>query len=285
MTKLKDGYKYTLWVLSCLIIFGCASKRIEKSLDFKQIIRIKGSDTMLLLVQRWAEEYMKAHPGISIYTEGGGSATGIRALINGTIDICSASRPWQPDEIKELVEKQGSLGIRILTAKDALSIYLHPENPVRNLSLEQIKNIFIGETTNWKEAGGVDEPIVVLNRNPNSGTYLFLEQRVLLGAPYSPYAETMPTTSAIVNAVAKNRAAIGYGGLAYGTNVYHCKINGIEPTLENVRNGTYPIARYLYFYTVSPPRGLLKDFIDWVLSAEGQKIVREVGYIPLYEIQ
>jgi phosphate transport system substrate-binding protein len=272
-------------VVFCSSLFGCAGKQTTHLADTRHSIRIKGSDTMVFLVQRWAEAFMKTHAGIAVYSEGGGSATGIRALINGTTDICATSRPWQPEEVKELVEKQGSLGISILSAKDALSIYLHPENPLQNLTLDQIKDIFTSRVANWQSLGGHDEQIVVLNRNPNSGTYLFFEEHLLLGETYSSSAKTLPTTLSIVQAIAKNRAAIGYGGFAYGDSVQHASVNGIAPTPENVRNGKYPISRYLYLYTVSQPHGIMKQFIDWVLSPEGQRVVQEVGYIPLYEVK
>ncbi len=272
-----------IFIFVCFLLSTCASKNMSLR-ENGMTIRIKGSDTMLLLVRRWNAEFMKKNPEISVYVEGGGSRTGIRALIEGTIDIASVSRPWQSDEIRELVERQGSLGISILSARDALSVYLHPDNPIRNLSSKQIKGIFSGHITNWREVGGLNEHIVVLNRNTNSGTYLFFAEHILLGETYSPEAITLQTTSAITDFVAAHRNAIGYGGMSYGKKIYHCKIDGVEPTPQNVRNGKYPIARYLYLYTTRPPQGLIKKYIDWVLGPEGQKIVAEIGYIPLYEI-
>lgn len=272
------------WLFALCLVLGCGAGNRAMPRN-GQSIRIKGSDTMLLLVQRWAAQFMQEHPAISVYHEGGGSRTGIRALIDGAIDICAASRPWQPDEISALVEKQGSLGISILSARDALSVYLHPDNPVRNLSLAEIKGIFSGAIQNWQEVGGADQRIVAVNRNPNSGTFLFFAEHVLLGEDYSENARTLATTSAVVEHVSQNSGAIGYGGMTYGKNVYHCKINGIEPTPENVRNGTYPIGRYLYLYIAKPPHGIIKTFVDWVLSPKGQRIVSEVGYIPLYQVE
>lgn len=265
-----------------LFIFGCAGSGGDHY-EISKIIRIKGSDTMLLLVRRWAEAFMQANPGISIYTEGGGSRTGIRALINGAVEIAAVSRSMQPEEIRELVEKRNSLGISVLCAKDALSIYLHPLNPVKNLTMEQVKNIFAGKISNWQDCGGENMPITVYGRNRNSGTHLFFTEHALLGEAYSDQMKSLPTTDAIVQAVASNPGAIGYGGMAYGANLHHAKINNIEPTPENVRNGKYAIARYLYLYTATNPRGTQKQFIDWVLSPEGQKIVGEVGYIPLFD--
>lgn len=270
--------------LFSFLLLNCAGKKPSPSQN-SLTLRIKGSDTMLLLVQRWNAEFMKLNSEISVYAEGGGSRTGIKALIEGNIDIAAASRPWQPGETRDLFEKQGSLGISILCARDALSLYLHPDNPVINLDSEQIKLIFSGQITNWKDVGGLDEPIIVLNRNPNSGTYLFFAEHILLGETYTTEAKTLPTTNAIVDFVKENRGAIGYGGMTYGMEVYHCKIDGVEPTPQNVRNGKYPISRYLYLYTTRPPQNLIKKYVDWVLSPLGQKVVAQVGFIPLYEIK
>ena len=274
--------KLLLLAALSLLIFGCAGSGGDRN-ETSKIIRIKGSDTMLLLVQRWAGAFMQANPGISIYTDGGGSSTGLRALINGAVEIAAVSRSMQPEEIRELVEKRNSLGISVLCAKDALSIYLHPRNPVKNLTMEQVKNIFAGKISNWQQCGGEDVPITVYGRNRNSGTHLFFAEHALLGEAFSDRMKSLPTTDAIVQAVASDPGAIGYGGMAFGATVHHAKINNIEPTPENVRNGKYPIARYLYLYTATNPRGSSKKFIDWVLSPNGQKIVGEVGYIPLFD--
>ena len=268
-------------VALALVIAGCAATRPLLTGTF----RIKGSDTMIILAQRWAEEYMRLNPGVSIYAEGGGTATGIEALIRDEAEICTASRPFQPDEVRRLMEQQRSLGISHLVAKDALSIYLHPDNPVRNLTVEQVRGIFTGRVTNWSMVGGNEAEIIVLNRSPNSGTYLYFQEHVLEGQAYTASARTMSGTAAIVKAVMENRNAIGYGGIAYGREVVHCHIDGIAPTEENVRNGSYPIARYLHLYTLEKPKGVTKSFIDWVLSREGQMTVKKVGYIPLMEVR
>ncbi len=271
-----------LLMLMLLLFVSCAVITPEKK---HEIIRIKGSDTMVRLAQRWAEEFMKVQPDVSIYVESVGSASGIRAMINGAADIATASRPMQPDEVKELAEKKNSLGISVLTAKDALSIYLHPANPIHNLSIEQIKAIFTGKITNWKNIGGADHPIQVFTRESNSGTFLFFEEHILLGEHYSPQCIPILTTSQLIQRVASDTFGIGYGGLAYGDNVIHASINGVQPTIENVANGSYPISRYLHLYTAETPKGKIKEFIDWVVSPQGQKIVRETGYIPLLNIQ
>lgn len=227
---------------------------------------------------------MLENPTISIYTEGGGTEKGVQALIDGQADICAASRPLRPHEARMLAEKYGKLGMSFLVAKDALSVYLNPQNTVQNLSINQLKHIFTGDITNWQRLGGPDEPIQVVLRPPNSGTFLYFQEHILDGEGYLKNAITLPTTRSIVNFVELDPAAIGYGGLAYGANIIHCKIDQVEPTVQNVQNDTYPIIRYLYLYTVDSPRGKTKDFIDWVLKA-GQHLVKKTGYIPLWEVK
>lgn len=225
---------------------------------------------------------MKINRNISVYTEGGGSATGFQALIDGDIDISAASRTMRASEVRFLAQKQRKLGVAHLVAKDALSVYLHPENPVKNLSLEQLQKIFTGEIRNWSALGGIDTAIVVFIRPPNSGTFLYFREHILDNMPYWNQAVTRTTTNAIVKGVLDNPYAIGYGGTAYGAEVYHSRINGIAPTPENVKNDRYPLIRYLYLYTIDKPQGEVKRFIDWVLSENGQSIVEKVGYFPLW---
>jgi phosphate transport system substrate-binding protein len=261
---------------------GCSTTR--PLTDIAPVIRIKGSDTMVILAQRWAEEYMKQHTGIAVYVEGGGSAAGIEALINGEIEICTASRPLQAAEVQRLAQRHQNIGIAFRVAKDGLSVYLHPDNPIRDLSLEQLKDIYTGKIKNWREAGGKDQAIIALSREPSSGTYLYFQEHVLEGQPFGENVILMPTTAAIAAGVEKNPQAIGYGGVAYGKNLVHCQINGVSPSDESVREDKYPIARYLYFYTIKKPDTVVKSFIDWVLGKEGQRVVKEVGYIPLFEM-
>jgi phosphate transport system substrate-binding protein len=265
-------------ILFLLFVLGCSSTKQLTA----PVVRIKGSDTMLSLARLWAEEYMKQHPGVSVYVEGGGSATGFGALIKGEIDICTASRPMRSQEARALAEKRGSLGLSFLAAKDALSIYVNPENPVRDLSLSQLKDIFTGKVRNWTLVGGKDQPILIMTRSPNSGTYLYFQEHVLEGEPYAPSAQIMPTTQVVINAVASNVNAIGYGGIAYEWPIVHCSVDGIAPSEENVIKGIYPIARYLYLYTRDTPRGYVKQVIDWVQSPPGQQVVRKARYFPIF---
>jgi len=250
-------------------------------------ITVKGSDTMVILAQRWAEAYMAANPDATIQVTGGGSGTGISALINGTTDICNASRPMKAPEREKLKQRFNSLGIEIKTAKDGLAIYVAEANPIQELTLDQLNKIYTGKITNWKELGGSDSKIVLYSRENNSGTYMYFRDFVLKGNDFVARAQTLPGTSAVVNAVSKDAHSIGYGGAAYATGVRFVKVKkdatspAYEPNTETVKSGAYPITRYLYMYLRSRPTGELKKYIDWTLSPAGQEIVTKVGYFPV----
>ncbi len=246
-------------------------------------IRVVGSDTMLELNRRLAEGYMRANPGDAVRVEGGGSGTGIKALLDGTAEVAAASRPLAPSEVAALYDRFGTLGVRFLIAQDALSLFVNAANPIRNLGLEQLREIFSGTVVTWSEISGREDPVTVVVRPPSSGSHRFFRDHVLQGAPYDPAARAVPTTRAVLEAVSRDAAAIGYGGIAYGRDgVVQVAVDGIVPTADNVRRGLYPLSRYLAFYTSAPPSGLARRFIEWCLSAEGQSIVAEVGYVPLW---
>ena len=273
--------KKKLLIFLFIVIFlpACSGSISEKN----STIRIKGSDTMLYLTKILAREYMKTYPGISVYVEGGGTVTGIKALAEGEIDICTASRPLEGEDVKLLAEKFRSVGISTLIAKDALSIYVNLKNPVNNIEVEQLKNIFICNINSWVEFGWDNEKIVLVGRNTNSGTYLYFKEHVLEGNDYCDMLKVEPTTESIVRFVSENQFAIGYGGIGYVSNsVKTLKINGIDANKENVLNDKYPLSRYLHLYTIQAPEGKIKDFIDWVISDEGQKYVSQSGYIPIW---
>lgn len=250
-------------------------------------ITVKGSDTMVILGQRWAEEYGKKAPDVAVQVTGGGSGTGISALINGTTDICQASRAMKPAEKAKLRERHSTPGVEIKVAIDGLAVYLNANNPLEELNMDQLKQIYTGKITNWKELGGPDEKIVLYSRESSSGTYVFFKEEVLKNADYSPRAQTLPGTAAVVNAVAREKWGIGYGGAAYGKGIKEIKIKkdagspGIAPSATTVKDGTYPLARPLFFYLRNAPSGATKSFIDWVLSPEGQALATKVGYFPL----
>jgi phosphate transport system substrate-binding protein len=250
-------------------------------------ITVKGSDTMVILAQRWAEVYMAEHTGVSIQVTGGGSGTGISALINGTTDICNSSRPMKPAERQKLKERYNSLGIEIKSARDGLAIYVHPSSPIQELSIPQVRDIYLGKITNWKDVGGPDAKILLYGRENNSGTYEYFRDHVLEGKDFAVSMQTLPGTAAVVNAVSKDKLGIGFGGAAYGKGIRELKIKkdaktkAVAPTAESIKSGEYPISRYLYLYLKARPTGEMKAYIDWILSAEGQKLVTDVGYFPI----
>jgi phosphate transport system substrate-binding protein len=250
-------------------------------------VTVKGSDTMVVLGQRWAEEFMKKNPKSVIQVTGGGSGTGISALINGTTDVCEASRAMKDAEKKQLAEKAGAPPIETVVAKDGLSVYVNDSNPLTELTMAQLKAIFTGKVSSWKEVGGPDAKIIPYSRENSSGTYVFFKEHVLENADYTPRAQAMPGTAAVVNAVVKEKFGIGYGGAAYAKGIKVLKIKkddkaaGILPDDKTIKDGTYPLSRPLFFYTRAKPSADIKAFVDWVLGPEGQGIVTKVGYFPI----
>lgn len=253
-------------------------------------VTIKGSDTMVHLVAAWAEAFDKTHPGAKISVTGGGSGTGIAALLNGTTDICSASRDLNAEEKKSAEAKALKL-VDTVVARDALSLVVNPKNPITELTLDQIAQIYTGAVTNWKEAGGPDEAIVVASRESSSGTYMFFQEHVLKKKDYVASALLLPATSAIVQTVADSAGAIGYVGLGYASEAGNkVKTIGVKPTpdapavmpsVETVLNGQYSIARPLFLIVSKEPAGTVKAFLDFCVSADGQKIVETNGYVTV----
>ena len=249
-------------------------------------ITIKGSDTMVILTQKWAEVYMKSHPQTIVQVTGGGSGTGISALLNGSTDICTSSRPMKQSEMDKLKDRFGSMGVEIPCAKDGITIFLNESSTIKELSLKQLSGIFSGKIKNWKEVGGPNQDIHLYGRENSSGTYVFFKDNVVK-TDYAANCQTLPGTAAVVNAVSKDKYGIGYGGSAYAHGVKHCAVKKDDKsksylaTPETIKNSQYPITRYLYMYVTNRPTGDVKKFIDWVLSPDGQKIVVEIGYFPV----
>jgi phosphate transport system substrate-binding protein len=250
-------------------------------------VTIKGSDTMVILGQRWAEEYMSKKPDQTIQVTGGGSGTGISALINGTTDICQSSRAMKPAEKAKLRDRYATSGVEIPVARDGLAVYVHASNPMTEISVPQLKEIFTGKVTNWKEIGGPDARIIVYSRENSSGTYVFFKEHVLDGRDFSPRAQTMPGTASVVNAVSKEKFGIGYGGAAYAKGIKVLKVKkdasspAIAPELKSVMDGSYALARPLFFYLKNAASGDIKAFVEYVLSPEGQAVAQKVGYYPI----
>ena len=287
-----------LALLSVLLMssFGCSPQpSSEVSLKPTDLIENKGSDTIVNLALAWAEEYQTIHPQIRLSVTGGGSGTGIAALINGTVDIANASRQMKAEE-KETAIANGSNPIEFIIARDAIAIIVNLENPVDNLTLQQISDIYSGRINNWKDLGGEDRPIVRLSRETNSGTHVyFLEEVIRLGEKenktlFARDTLLLPSSEGIGAEIRQNPNAIGYDGLGYVTE--EMKVVGVAtkgssdfilPSSATVNNGAYPIARDLYMYTRDEPTGAIKDYLDWILSPEAQKIVTELGFVPITE--
>jgi len=249
---------------------------------------------MVNLGQAWAEEFMAKHPEVSIAVTGGGSGTGIAALINGTTTIAQSSRDMKAEEIAAVEKARGKPVKEIKAALDALAVITNPANPVSELSIDQLSGIFTGKIANWKELGGADEALLVLSRERNSGTHVyFLEEVVRKGnargpEEFAPSVLMMPSSQAIAQEVARSRAAIGYLGLGYVTKDHKAiavkrtaQDPAVVPSVETGQNGTYPISRALHLYTAGEPEGPVKEFVDFVLSPEGQEIVAAMDFVPL----
>lgn len=251
-------------------------------------ITVKGSDTLVILAQKWAEVYMASHPNVKIQVTGGGSGVGFAALQNKTTDLADASRPIKPAELAECIKVFGRRPTEYKVCLDGLSIYVNQANGVKDLSVPQLGQIFTGKIRNWKEVGGDDAPITIYSRENSSGTYEFFKEHVLLGKDFAASAQTMPGTAALLQAVSRDKNGIGYGGAAYAAGARIVPVRKeestppIEPTEENVVKGTYPIWRYLFIY-VNPAldKGEIAAYLNWIRGDEGQKLVKDVGYFPL----
>jgi phosphate transport system substrate-binding protein len=268
-----------------LAFIGCGGG----SADQHRAVTVKGSDTMVILAQSWAENYMKEHPGMTIQVTGGGSGVGIAALINGGTDICNASRPMKPVEKTQVRNRNGKDVKEIPVALDGLAIYVSESNPIQTLTEPQLKAVYTGKIKNWRELGGKDGRIVAYSRENSSGTYQFFKEHVLNNEDFAREIQTLPGTGAIVNAVSKDPASIGYGGIAYASGIRVVPVQkdekspAVQPSLATVKTGEYPLSRNLFFYTIGEPSGDVKTFVDWVLGPEGQKLCETVGYYPIIQ--
>lgn len=256
-------------------------------------IQNKGSDTIVNLALAWAEQYQKLHPQVSISVTGGGSGTGIASLINKTVDIANASRKIKQEEI-DAANANGVDPVEFVISRDAIAVVVNPKNPVNELTLQQISDIYSGKINNWSEVGGETRPIVRLSRETNSGTHVyFLENVLRLGQKdnktfFSPDTLLLPSSQGITTETSQNPNAIGYDGLGYVTS--EVKVIAVAkdssgpfviPSADSVNQGIYPIARDLYMYTSGQPTGEIKAYLDWIRSADGQKIVTELGFVPI----
>jgi phosphate transport system substrate-binding protein len=277
-----------------LLLMACSPDRLP-GLDppeAAKTIENKGSDTLVNLALAWAETYMKSYPEVRISVTGGGSGTGIAAMINGTVDIANASRAMKPEEIAA-AQANGIEPMEFVVAGDAIAIVVHPSNPVDRLTLQQLSDIYTGRITNWSQVGGGDRPIVLLSRESNSGTYVYFLENVIRLADeesdllFSPDTLLMPSSEGISSEVRQNPNAIGYDGLGYVTPDQKMVAVAeaaegpyVLPSVKTVNDGSYPISRPLYMYTAGELTGDGKAYLDWILS-EGQALVPELGFVPL----
>ena len=278
------------WLFVLIAVMFATSAFAAKD---KNSIQVKGSDTMVNLAQAWAEKYMQENPGDFVAVTGGGSGTGISSLISGTCDIANASRTIKEKEIA-LAKQRGINPFEIKVGLDGLAVVVNPRNPVTKLTIDQLAQIFTGKVTNWKEVGGEEAKIVILSREVNSGTHVYFKEHVLRKGNLEGKEEfasgvlLLSSSQAIADEVAQNPAAIGYYGMGYISNkqkpIMVAKDEKSEyevPSIENVINGKYPISRPLFIYTNGQPQGLVKKFVDFVLSKEGQDIVLATDFVPV----
>lgn len=249
-------------------------------------LTIKGSDTMVILGQRLAEEYMTAKPGTVVQVNGGGSGTGIAALINGTADLAMSSRSMTDKEKQQAKTARGADVVEHPIALDALGVFVHASNPVAQLTIAQVKDIFQGKVTNWSQVGGPNAPVVLYGRESSSGTYDYFREHVLAKEDFAPRVQTLQGTAAIINAVGHDKNGIGYGGIAYAKEVKALPVSAdgkpaVAPNEQTVADGTYPLARKLFFYYPANAQERVTAFAQWSVTAEAQALVTKVGYFPL----
>ena len=282
------------FILLSFLLTSCGSSSTDtSSASPVKYIENKGSDTIVNLALAWAETYQAEYPDVRISVTGGGSGTGIAALINGTVDIANASRKIKDEELTEAKSK-GIEPVEHIIARDAIAVIVNPENPVSELTLQQIADIYSGKITNWLDVGGEDRPIVKLSRETNSGTHVyFLETVLRLGDKenktlFSTDTLLLPSSEGIIAEVRQNPNAIGYDGLGYVPDdlkmIAIAKETGgayVLPAIATVNDKTYPIARDLYMYTNGEPTGIVKEYLDWILSPEAQEIVAKLGFVPV----
>ncbi len=301
VTMAQQGFMWTLAVLlfTAVLSAGCGGQQATASetspaVNQERALQNKGSDTMVNLALAWAETYQVVKPDVPIAVTGGGSGTGIAALINGTVDIANASREMKESEIEE-ARQNGVTPQEHIVAFDALAVIVNENNPVSQLTIDQLADIFSGRIINWRDVGGNDAPIILVSRETNSGTHVyFLEQVVRKGDAentdiFAPQTLLMPSSVGITSEVQRNPNAIGYDGLGY-TDPAHEKLIAVAqdadspyvtPSVASGADGSYPIARPLYMYTTGAANETINAYLEWIRGPEGQKIVADLGFVPL----
>lgn len=246
----------------------------------QETIQVSGSTTVLPVMQKISESFMKTHPGVTVELSGGGSGNGIKALVDGLTMVAMSSRQIKSGEAK-LAQSKNVQPHEIAVAVDAIVPVVNPENPVKNVSVEQLREIFKGKIENWKELGGEDKKIVLVSRDTSSGTYETWESLVMKKQRITPRALLQASNGAVVQVISKNPNAIGYVGIGYlGSKIKALQIDGVDATTETVLTKKWPLSRELYLYTNGTPSGETKKLIDYSLGSEGQRLVKEAGFIP-----
>lgn len=282
------GRAVTMWLALALamaaavgMVSGCTKETAAGSLV------VKGSDTLVNLSAAWAEAFMEANEGVEISVQGGGSSTGFKALIDGMADLANASRPIKDSE-RQALEAKGKVPVAHVVACDAVNMVVHPSNPIRSLTMQQLSAILTGQVTNWKSLGGEDRPITVYSRETSSGTYAFVREHVMGDQDYVFSARLMPSSESILQAVSQDATAIGYVGLGYVTEAVRVLAVAVDdaspavpPSIETVNDGSYPVARPLFVYSAGEPGDLGKAFIEFCTSEAGRAITEEMGFVPV----
>lgn len=246
------------------------------------VLTVAGSDTMVNMAQAWAKAFMAAEPGVQIAVKGGGSGTGIAALINGQVDFANASREMKPEEVDQLKAKGGS-AVETKVARDGIAVIINPANTIEGLTKDQLGAIYRGEVTDWSQVGGPNRPIALVSRDPSSGTYEYFKEEIVgKDKEYAKSAKLLASTQAVVDEVKANPDAIGYIGVGYeNAGIKVVALEGVKASVATVLDGTYPLSRGLFMYSNGEPTGLAKAYLEWILSDAGQKVVTEEGFVPV----
>ncbi len=291
---IKKTSRLSTFATLCLCALLCqCGKKDSKTATETTTIQVKGSDTMVNVAQAWAEEYSAVAKDVEVEVSGGGSGVGLAALVKGTIDIANASRDIKAEEIKLAKQNTGKEPKEFIVGYDALAVYVNKDNPIEEITLDQLKQIFAegGKVTKWSDLGitipgASSDEIVRVSRQSSSGTYEFFREHVLNNTDFKLGSRDMNGSKEVVELVGSTKTAIGYSGMGYaneGVKMLKIKTdNGsFAPTVENAQSKVYPLARSLQMYTLGEPEGAVKKYIDWIISAEGQKILSDNGYVPL----
>lgn len=301
--KCSEVYKLTgkpvvLLLAVCLAVTGCGGAKREHAdvAPRKQVIAISGSDTMVNLAQMWAEAYGKKKPSVKVEVSGGGSGVGIRDLMQGVVQVANSSRDIESSERDQITKKSGKPPMETIVAHDGIAIYAHKDNPMECITIDQLAKIFRedGDVDRWSQlgvkvsAGDGKDDIIRVSRQNSSGTYLYFREHVLKKKDFKAGSMDMSGSKEVVELIARTKTAIGYSGMGYATkDVKMLKIvttdnaAGFEPTVDNVLKSLYPLSRSLFMCTAGAPDGETKNYIDWILSSDGQKIVADAGYVPV----